>query len=147
MTVYQTSPTVLNIKNALVNVALLNVAGVLRGYATEPDAPPEGGSVVVGSPTFRVKDDTNAKMLIDWVFPVYYCSIRRSLSEDVDDVESYFLPMLQAYSSWGNQELTPDAFITSVISGGVTQKPFSGQVFRVLIINVMVTTEFNIPTS
>lgn len=145
MTVYQTSTTVSDIKNALANIAATQVAGIVRTYATEPDAPPEGGSVVVGSPTFRVMDDTNAKMLIEWVFPLFYCAVRRSMSEDVDDVESYFLPMLQAYSAWPNQEITPDAFITSVLSGGVTQKPFSAQVFRVLIINVKVTTEFNIP--
>lgn len=147
MTVYQPDNTVKNIKEALGAVASSQVANVSRVYTKEPEGPPEDHSIVVGSPTFRMLDDTNAKMQMEFVFPVSYCVIRRQLGEDIDDVESYFLPMLYAYSAWTNQNLTPEAFITGIDRGGAIQANYSGQIVRAIRMLIKVVTEFNIPVS
>ena len=147
MTVYQPSTTIADLRAAIGNLASSQIANVARVYTTEPDGPPEDHSIVVGSPTWRILSDTNAKMLVEFTFPVSYCVIRRQLGEDVDDVESYFLPMLFAFSSWANQDLTDDAFITDVDKGGVIQVGYSGEIVRAIRMLIKVTTEFNIPVS
>lgn len=147
MTVFQPSDTVKNLKTGLGAVGSTQIANVERVYPTEPVGPPENHSLVVGSPTFRVLDDTNAKMLIEWTFPVSYCCQINTENEDVDEVESYFLPLLLAYSSWANQNLSDDAFITSVDRGGVIQASYSGLIVRAIRILVKLTTEHNIPVS
>lgn len=147
MTIFMPDDAVKNLKVALGNIGSSQVANVTRVYTTEPDKPPEDNSIVVGSPTFDVLSDTNAKLMVKFIFPVSYCVRRKGEGEDVDEVESYFMPMLMAYSSWANQELTDDAFITSVKKGGVIQVGYSGQIVRAIRLNIELTTEFNIPVS
>lgn len=147
MTVFQPSPTIADMKAALGNIGSSQIANISRVYLTEPMGPPEDHSLVIGSPTFRTLDDTNAKMLVEWTFPISYCVQVNTENEDVDEVETYFLPMLMAYSSWANQVLTQDAFICSVDRGGVIQVGYSGQIVRAIRFMIKLTTEFNIPVS
>jgi hypothetical protein len=136
--------TVADLKTALGNIASTQIAGITRVYTNEPDGPPEDNSVIVGSPQFKVLDETVSKGKVVFTFPIRYCVTRRGDGEDIVKVESYFLPFMLAYSAWSNQNLDPDAFICLVTSGGIAQFVYAGQTVRALIVNVSVTTEFNV---
>lgn len=147
MTVFNPDNTILNIKNALANIAATQISGVTRTYAEEPDGPPEDGSVVVGSPQFRIEDNTSGKIKVRFKFPVSFLTTRRGQGEDLVLVESYFGPFLLAFNSWANQNLDTDAYQTETDSGGVAQVIYAQQTMRALVVNVSVVTEFNIPLS
>jgi hypothetical protein len=139
--------TLTDIKSAIGSVATNQITGISRVYVSNPDGPPENGSIVVGTPTFQVEDDTTAKLKVNLTFPCAYVVRRKDGREDVLNAESYFLPIILAYSSWANQDLTTNSYITRVEKGGIGQATYSGQVFRCLLFVVHVVAEFNIPVS
>lgn len=147
MTTYSPDNTIANLKNALANIAITQIPTITRPYVSEPDGPPEDGSIVVGVPKWRVTDDYSGKLQVELKFPVRYCVIRRGDGEDIVKAESYFLPLMLAYSSWVNQNLDTDAYITEITDGGVTQIVYALTVVRAAVVNVVVKTEFNIPLS
>lgn len=139
--------TLTDIKAAIGAVATSQITGIARVYVSNPDGPPENNSVVVGTPTFEVQDDTVGKLKVNLTFPCAYVTRRKDGREDVLIAESYFLPIILAYSSWANQELTTNSYITRVEKGGIGQATYSSQVFRCLLFVVHVVAEFNIPVS
>jgi hypothetical protein len=139
--------TIADLKTAIGAIATSQITGITRVYANEPDGPPENGSLIVGSPRFEVVDDTNAKLKVRLTFPLRLCFRRDSRGEDIVKCESYTLPMILAYSSWVNQTLDSDSFLTEVKDGGTVQFVYADQTMRALLVNVTVLTEFNIPTS
>jgi hypothetical protein len=53
--------TITDIKSAIGSVATNQITGISRVYVSNPDGPPENGSIVVGTPTFQVEDDTSCE--------------------------------------------------------------------------------------
>lgn len=141
---FSPTTTISDLKTALGNIASSQITGITRVYTNEPDGPPEDNSVIVGSPQFKVIDETIGKVKVLLTFPLRYCVRRRGKGEDITEVESYFLPFILGFNAWSNQALDDDAFITSVTNGGVAQFVYAGQTMRALIVNVSVTTEFNV---
>jgi hypothetical protein len=147
MTVFQPDSTLTNIKTELGAIVTAQVGGITRVYTTEPDGLPEDGSVVVGSPQFKVDEVYSGKLDIPLMFPVTAYFMRRGDGEDIIKAESYFLPMILAFSAWVNMNLDQNTILIEVTSGGVVQLLYAGQAARGLRVNVAVRTEFNIPLS
>lgn len=144
---YAPDSTIADIKTAIANVATTQISGVGRPYISEPDGPPEDGSVVVGSPQFKLTEDYSGKMQFRLVFPVKYCVRRRGDGEDIVQVESYFMPFILAYNSWANMNITSNVVLEEITGGGVQQYTYAGQVVRTIGFQVSVLAEFNIPLS
>lgn len=123
------------------------ISGIGRVYETEPDNPPEDGSVLFPLVSFESPDDTNGKFYIKLTFNVMYCKRRSRGTQDIPAIYQYVLPFLQAYSAWANQSLNDEAISVTVKKGGVTQFTHGTQVFRALLTTVEVLTEFNITLS
>lgn len=136
-----------DIKHQIGLIASGQITGVGRIYEQEPDTPPEDGSVIVAMRKFKVESDTNGKLKLRITFGLFYCKRRKRTTQDMPAVEQYLMPFLSAYSAWGNQTLNNDAELVGVSDGGVVQQPIAGEIYRCLVVNVDVLTEYNIPTS
>lgn len=124
-----------------------NIAGVSVVYEQPPDGPPEDGSVVLPLASYKIVDDTNGRLTIDFVIAVKHFVVRGSYPENVMAAYSYMVPYFQVFASWANANLGGLVQDMTPTNGGVTQLVQAGQVFVALLTNVTIRTEFLIPTS
>lgn len=147
-TVYQPNDTIISpVIAALAQIIKNQVAGVSTVYEQPPDGPPEDGSVLLPLANFKVLDDTNGRLKIQLTIATRHFIRRGSWSENVLAAYSYFVPYIQAFAQWSNQDLGGLAQEINLSNGGVTQYVQAGQVFCALLININVVLLFNIPTN
>lgn len=125
--------------------------GVARVYTEAPDGPPENNSAVIPPPSFKVLDDTNGKLRLKLSFPIRHLIRRAKLSDSLVAAQHYYLPYLQAFSAWRNQQLydgtKPLAREVSPTAGGLVQLVEAGQVYIALTCTVDVIVDLPIDTS
>lgn len=135
------------IASALLSVGQTQLTGIDYFYADESDEPPQHNSLMVMSPQFDILDDTNGRLEMVLKFRVCLRYNVRQISVDNPALRTYMTPMLQAYSSWANTDLGGLSRQIDVKGGGIIREMYAGEMFRTLLLNLGVVTEYNIPVS
>ena len=151
MSRYTPSDTLVTPVATALAAILTGEIGVTRVYTEMPDGPPENNSAVIPPPSFKLIDDTNGKLRIKLTFPIKHLIRRAKLADSLNAAQQYYLPYLQAFSAWHNQQLyngsVPLSREVTPTTGGIVQLVESGQVFIAMTVNIDVVVDLNIDTA
>lgn len=148
MTVYPPNDDVVGpIAQQLISIGQTQLTGIEAFYVDETDEPPVHNSLMVMNPAFEVKDDTDGRLFLLLKFKLCLRYDSRLSQVDLPALRTYLTPMLKAYGAWVNNELTGLARVTSIVSGGIVREIYNGTMYRTLVMNLSVETEYNIPTN
>lgn len=148
MTVYPPTDDVVGpIAQALVAIAQTQFTGIENFLVDETDEPPPHNSLMVMNPAFDVKDDSNGRLFLNLKFKICLRYDTRQSTIDLPALRQYVTPFLLAYGAWENNELGGLARLLSVAGGGIVRELYAGTLYRTLILNLLVETEYNIPTN
>lgn len=139
-------PMIGPIIHAIANIIRNQIPSVGYVYEQAPDGPPEDNTALIPLTQYKIMDDTNGKLAVKLTFGIRHFIRRGPYPDNILTAYSYFMPYMQAFAAWNNQTLNGLVRSISPSNGGVAQFVEAGQVFVVLVINLEVLTEFNIPT-
>lgn len=135
------------IAQEFINIAQASFTGIEGFYPDETDEPPPHNSLMVMNPAFDVKDDSNGRLFLLLKFKLCLRYDTRQSSIDLPALRQYVTPFLLAYGAWENNELGGLARLLSVAGGGIVREIYNGVLYRTLVLNLAVETEYNIPTN
>lgn len=147
MTVYPPNDDIVGpVAAALLTIGQQSFTGIESFFADETDEPPPHNSLMVMNPTFDIRDDSNGRFFLMLKYRLCLRYDVRESTVDLPALRQYVTPFLLAYGAWENNELGGLARVTSVTSGGIVREMYSGAMYRTLLLNIVVETEYNIPT-
>lgn len=116
-------------------------------YEDAPDRAPGDNSVLLPLTKFKVLDDTNGKLKVNFTISARHVFRRKQMSDNLKQAYSYIYPWMMVLSAWSNQTLGGYAMEVNPKEGGVSQVSEAGQSMVALVNTFEVVTEFNIPLS
>jgi hypothetical protein len=123
------------------------IEGIGTCYTTAPDGAPEDNSVMLPCKSWSVESMTNGRLRLRLTFQVIHCFLRRQLSENLTDIQTYIPAWWTVLSDWNNQTLNGKAASLDITEGQIAEVVHAGVKFLGLIHTVTVLTEFRVRTA
>jgi hypothetical protein len=136
---------------ALGNLIQTQIPGIDTIYPLLPtatwitDGPPDDNSVIIPFGGFKVVDYMSGKAKFKLTYGLRHCFRRNDLNEAIQRAYAYFSAYLKTFLEWSNQDLGGLAIQINILNGGVTQFVQSAGTSVVLVVNLEVLTEIDIP--